>query len=81
MKKRTLVYCWKDKCSYFGLEWKREPYLFLRITHKKNLYETEKGFNRTFSNKCIDFGISQQEKALADINLADNDYFIIECMV
>lgn len=63
------------------IEWKREPYVFIRITLKKNPFDVEKGFNRTFSNKCKDSGILQQEKSLSDINLNTNDYFIIECMV
>lgn len=41
----------------------------------------EKGFNRTFSNKNKDSGIQQQEKALSEIDLNSNDYFIIEALV
>jgi len=67
--------------TYFELEWKREPYVFIRVTLKKNSFDIEKGFNRTFSNKCKDSGISGGEKNLAGISLLDNDYFIIECMV
>jgi hypothetical protein len=48
---------------------------------KKNNFDIEKGFNRTFSNKCKDSGIIQQEKGLADIDLNANDYFIIESLV
>jgi hypothetical protein len=62
-------------------EWKREIHLDFRITLKKGPLDHDKGFNRTFSNKCRDTGFLLQEKLISEINLSGNDCFIIECAV
>lgn len=65
----------------FFIDWKRENSLAIRVLTKRSPYDAEKGFNRTFSNKCKDAGVAQQDKGLADISLTTNDCLIIECSV